>query len=201
MRKLASVAFLCVVVAAASTGAQRPAGLAPRSVVVVFDTDKGRIEIEVDVAHAPATAANFLRYVDGGLYNGGYFHRSVRPDNETRTDAPIQVIQASRADGRPGFPPIALERTSVTGLRHTDGTVSMARGQPDTAVSEFFVCIGDQPELDFGGKRRADGQGFAAFGHVIAGRDVVRAIQQAPVTPGTQNLATRVGIVRAARRR
>ncbi len=89
----------------------------------------------------------------------------------------------------------------MTGVRHTDGTVSMARGEPGTAVSDFFICIGDQPELDFGGRRRADGQGFAAFGHVIAGRDVVRAIQQAPVTPGTQNLNPRVAIVRAVRRR
>jgi peptidyl-prolyl cis-trans isomerase A (cyclophilin A) len=75
---------------------------------------------------------------------------------------------------------VPLERTSVTGLRHLDGTLSMARDGPDTATSDFFICIGDQPSLDFGGKRNPDGQGFAAFGHVVGGMDVVRRIQAAP---------------------
>jgi peptidyl-prolyl cis-trans isomerase A (cyclophilin A) len=154
-----------------------------KPVIVVFETEKGRIEIEVDTVRAPATAHNFLKYVDGGLYDGGEFHRTVRPDTETRPDVPIQVIQARRNRDRtkPSFPPIALERTSVTGIKHVDGTVSMARTTADTASNEFFICIRDQPLLDFGGKRNDDGQGFAAFGRVVGGMDVVRAIQASPV--------------------
>jgi len=154
-----------------------------KPVVVVVETERGIIEIEVNTVRAPATAANFLRYVDEGLYDGGEFHRTVRPDTEPNTAVPIQVVQARRARGRQGHPAIALERTNTTGLEHRDGVVSMARSGVDTATNEFFVCIGDQPALDFGGKRNPDGQGFAAFGRVVAGMAVVRAIQAAPVAP------------------
>ena len=78
------------------------------------------------------------------------------------------------------LPPIPHETTQQTGLRHADGTLSMARNEPGTASSEFFICVGDQPELDFGGKRNPDGAGFAAFGKVLAGLDVVRKIHQSP---------------------
>ena len=182
------------------------AGLLPGAqsaspVVVVFETEKGAIEIEVDVARAPVTAANFLKYVDGGFYDGGRFHRTVRPDTETNKDVPIQVIQASRARGREGSAPIPLERTSDTKLTHKDGTVSMARSaRPDSAVSDFFICIGDQPSLDFAGARNADGQGFAAFGRVVRGMDVVKAIQASPVRAGTQTLEPAIGIVKASRK-
>jgi peptidyl-prolyl cis-trans isomerase A (cyclophilin A) len=179
--------------------AQAPA---PKPVLVVFETSKGAIEIEVDVVRAPVTAANFLKYVDGGYYNGGDFHRTVRPDTETRTDYPIQVVQARRgrgADRPPGFPPISLERTSVTGLKHVAGTVSMARSTADTATNEFFICVTDGPEMDFGGKRNADGQGFAAFGRVASGMDVVKAIQASPVGRG-QTLSPTVTIVKAYRK-
>jgi peptidyl-prolyl cis-trans isomerase A (cyclophilin A) len=163
--------------------AQAPAN---KPVLVLFETEKGAIEIEVDAARAPNTAANFLKYVDGGYYNGGEFHRTVRPDTETNARTPIQVVQARRARGPglpPGFPPIPLERTNVTGLKHLAGTVSMARSGPDTATHEFFICLVDLPELDFAGTRNADGQGFAAFGRVVRGMDVVKAIQQSPVAP------------------
>ncbi len=187
----------------------------PKPVLVVLETEKGAIEIEVDVARAPNTAANFLKYVDGGYYNGGEFHRTVRPDTETNTTTPIQVIQARRARGAdtpPGFPPIALERTSVTGVKHLAGTVSMARGGPDSATDGFFICVTDQPELDFAGKRNADGQGFAAFGRVVRGMDVVKAIQGSPVAPASgrggappaipnsQTLSPTVKIVKANRK-
>jgi peptidyl-prolyl cis-trans isomerase A (cyclophilin A) len=94
----------------------------------------------------------------------------------------IEVIQGGISADYPreGEPSIPLERTSLTGLRHVDGAISMARFTPDSANSGFFICIGDQPELDFGGTRNPDGQGFAAFGRVTAGMDVVRAIQQSP---------------------
>jgi len=165
------------------TADEPPAGSSPASPVRVrLATELGDIDLEVDVARAPATAANFLRYVDAGRYDGGRFHRTVRPDRETRGDAPIEVIQAGVAPGEEDrdFPPIALERTTATGLTHVDGAVSMARAEADTATSDFFVCLGAQPALDFGGRRNPDGQGFAAFGRVVAGMDVVRRIQQAP---------------------
>ena len=109
------------------------------------------------------------------------------------------MIQAevNPARARRGFPPIALERTSATGLRHLDGVVSMARDGPDTATSEFFICIGDQPSLDYGGKRNADGQGFAAFGRVVKGMPVVRRIQRA--TADGQHLKPAI-VIRSARR-
>lgn len=168
--------------------------------VVVLETDLGRIEIEVDAAAAPVTARNFLRYVDAGHYDGGRFHRTVRPDNQPQNKVKIEVVQAGAAPAREAeaFPPIPLERTSATGLRHLDGTVSMARDAPDTATSDFFVCIGDQPELDFGGRRNPDGQGFAAFGRVVAGLDVVRRIQRAPADG--QALTPPVAILTARRK-
>ena len=166
---------------------------------VAFQTDLGEIEIEVDAAHAPVTAANFLKYVDAGLYAGGRFHRTVRPDNQREKPVRIDVIQgAANTARRPEFfPAIPLERTNTTGLVHKDGTISMARVGPDTAMDEFFICVGDQPELDFGGKRNPDGQGFAAFGRVVRGMEVVRRIQEAPAKGET--LQPPVKIQRARR--
>lgn len=170
--------FLLVLVALASTpilGQTNP-------IRVIVQTELGDIVIEVDSAKAPGTAANFLKYVDAGQYNGGVFHRTVKMDNQPQSDVKIEVIQAGvNPDlAKSGFPPIPLERTSVTGILHKDGVVSMARGEPDSATSGWFVCINDQPSLDFGGKRNPDGQGFGAFGRVVSGMDVVRKIQMAP---------------------
>ena len=164
---------------------------------VVMHTQLGDIEMELDAVHAPATTANFLRYVKGGFYTGGLFHRTVTMQNQPDSPVKIEVIQAgvNPEKKKDGFPAIALERTNVTGLKHVDGAVSMARGGPDSATSDFFICIGDQPELDFGGKRNADGQGFAAFGRVVRGMDVVRKIQGSPAEG--QKLVPAVGIVRA----
>lgn len=172
----------------------------PSAMRVGVDTDLGRFVIEVDVARAPATSANFLKYVNEQFYDGGRFHRSVRPDTETRKDVPIQVIQGGINPARAprAYAAIPLERTNVTGLSHVDGAVSMARGAAaDSARSDFFICIGDQNALDFGGPRNADGQGFAVFGRVVSGMDVVRRIQAAPVREGTQTLLPPIAIVRA----
>jgi peptidyl-prolyl cis-trans isomerase A (cyclophilin A) len=154
-------------------------GGAPR---VLVETSLGRIVIELYPDRAPGTVSNFLRYVDAGHFDGGQFHRTVHADNQPNDSVRIAVVQASvaQARGAEAFAAIPLERTSVTGLRHLDGTVSMARGGPDSARSSFFVCIGDQPSLDFGGHRNLDGQGFAAFGRVVEGMDVVRRIQRSP---------------------
>jgi peptidyl-prolyl cis-trans isomerase A (cyclophilin A) len=172
---------------------------APAPVHVALETELGTIELAIDVARAPETARNFLRYVDAGRYDGGRFHRTVRAGNQPASPVKIDVVQAGVAPPREAedFPPIALERTRDTGLRHRDGTISMARAEPDTATSDFFLCVGPQPELDFGGRRNPDGQGFAAFGRVVKGMDVVRRIHRAPAE--AQTLAPPVTIRRAAR--
>ncbi len=193
---------LGVVLSAACTSV--PAAPSVPPVRVVFETTMGEIVIELNVAKAPATSASFLRYVDEGWYDNGRFHRTVRPDTETNTTHPIQVIQAGRRreQGRtPGIPAVVLERTRDTGLTHVDGAVSLARvaGQPDSGGSDFFIAIGAQPSLDFGGARNTDGQGFAVFGRVVSGMDVVKAIQAAPVRAGSQTLAPPISIVRARR--
>ena len=157
-------------------------------ITLEMTTEAGTIEIVLYPVRAPVTVANFMRYVDAGQYNGGVFHRTVTMDNQPNNDVKIEVIQGAvnpdyRDDSYPpnsGFDPIPLERTSATGLKHIDGAISMARMGPDTATSGFFFCIGDQPELDFGGKRNPDGQGFAAFGRVTRGMDVIRKIQSSP---------------------
>lgn len=165
---------------------------------VVIETSLGVIEAEIDSLHAPVTGANFLRYVDAGGYTGGQFHRTVKPDNQPANDVKIEVVQAGAAPGAASYPPVPLERTSATGLLHRDGTLSMARNGPDTATSDFFICIGDQPSLDFGGKRNPDGQGFAAFGRVVKGMDVVRRIQAAPAD--AQKLTPPVRVLKITRK-
>ena len=169
---------------------------------VCAQTPLGGIFIEVDTEHAPVTSANFLKYVDAHLYDGGRFYRVTRPDNYTPVlpDRPMMnIIQGGidPAGAAKRFPPVPLERTSVTGLKHVAGAVSMARGTPDSATSEFFILLDDQPSLDFGGKRFADGQGGAVFGHVGKGMDVVRKIDEMPASG--QNLTPVVPIVTICR--
>jgi peptidyl-prolyl cis-trans isomerase A (cyclophilin A) len=148
---------------------------------VRIESEVGDIVVELD-ARAPNTVANFLKYLDGKFYDGGRFHRTVTPDNQPDNKVKIEVVQAGiQAEKmKDEFPAIKLERTRDTGVSHKDGTISMARDGPDTATSDFFICVGAQPELDFGGKRNPDGQGFAAFGRVVKGMDVVKKIQAAP---------------------
>jgi peptidyl-prolyl cis-trans isomerase A (cyclophilin A) len=189
---------------------------------VVIETPLGAIEIRLEAARAPITSTNFLSYADRGFYDGGRFHRTVRLDNQSNANlrieatdlgiadtggakplpndqVPIEVIQGgiNLARKPEQGPPIPLERTSETGLRHLDGTISMGRTTIDSAVSDFFICINDQPELDFGGRRNVDGQGFAAFGQVIAGMEVVRAIHQSPAIG--QSLDPVIPILRISR--
>jgi peptidyl-prolyl cis-trans isomerase A (cyclophilin A) len=153
---------------------------AAKPVRVIIATDLGDIEVELEPAKAPVTVANFLKYVDAKRYDGGRFHRTVTPGNQPDNKIKIEVIQGGVPPDKASadFPPIKLERTKDTGIKHRNGTISMARDGPDTATSDFFLCLGDQPELDFGGKRNPDGQGFAAFGRVVNGMDVVKKIQQ-----------------------
>jgi peptidyl-prolyl cis-trans isomerase A (cyclophilin A) len=170
-------------------------------VKVLVQTEMGDIVLEVDTAKAPNTAANFLKYVDAGAYDAGQFHRTVTMSNQPTDKVKIEVIQASVGEAGKAkltLPAIALERTSVTGLLHKDATISMARGAADSATSSWFVCINDQPSLDFGGQRNPDGQGFAAFGRVVKGMDVVKKIHQAPNTEA-QRLTPPIKIVKVSR--
>lgn len=149
---------------------------------VQMTTDLGDILIEVFLEEAPTTAGNFLRYVDEGRFKGALFYRVVTMDNQPNNEIKIEVIQGGLgyASSAERLDPIAHETTEKTGILHLDGTISMARSTPGTASSEFFICVNEQPELDFGGKRNSDGQGFAAFGKVIDGMEVVRRIQNQP---------------------
>ena len=177
------------------------------TVRVRVQTELGDIVLAIDQAKAPVTAANFLRYVDAGHYDGGTWHRTVKMDNQPESTIKIEVIQAGvNADrAKEGFPAIALERTNKTSLLHKDGVISMARGAADSATSGWFICINDQPSLDFGGMRNPDGQGFAAFGRVVSGMDVVRKIQAAPsattrvTNAEAQRLTPPIKIVKVAR--
>jgi peptidyl-prolyl cis-trans isomerase A (cyclophilin A) len=208
-------ALLVIVIAAllwggdhlASSLSASSGGQAQSPVRVRVQTELGDIVVEVDTAKAPNTAANFLRYVDAGHYDGGTWHRTVKMDNQPESTIKIEVIQAGvNPDfAKSGFPPIPLERTNATGLLHKDGVISMARGAPDSATSGWFICINDQPSLDFGGQRNPDGQGFAAFGRVVSGMDVVRKIQAAPSSADrktnteAQRLTPPIKIIKAAR--
>lgn len=167
---------------------------------IAIETTIGKIELDLYPAAAPITVANFLYYAGIGAYDGGAFHRTVTMQNQPQNHIKIEVIQAGMNPLRRDElgAPIPLERTTLTGLRHVDGTLSMGRSEPDSADEEIFICIGDQPELDFGGRRNPDGQGFAAFGQVTSGMDVVRAIQtsaheEQKLTPPIQ--ITRISIV------
>jgi peptidyl-prolyl cis-trans isomerase A (cyclophilin A) len=168
---------------------------------VTVETELGQIVLEIDTVRAPNTAANFLKYVEAHLYDGGRFHRTVRtqPDNQPQNTVKIDVVQAGANPARTieYFQPIVHEPTSETKLTHRDGVVSMARAQVNTARDQFFICIGDQRELDAGGKRNADGHGFAAFGRVVSGMDVVRKIQASPSSG--QTLTPPVRILRVRR--
>jgi peptidyl-prolyl cis-trans isomerase A (cyclophilin A) len=164
-------------------------------------TALGNFVIEVDTEVAPLTVANYLAYVDRGLLDGASVYRIVTLANQTpETRHKIEVVQwgMNRPDEQgPPLPAIAHEPTKDTGLRHLDGTVSMARAAPGSASSEFFICVGAQPALDFGGGRQPDGQGFAAFGRAVSGLDVVRALHARGES--TQSLAQPIAVLSVRR--
>ena len=179
-----SVAWLlCVAVVPAF---QNPAGAAA-PVQVAIQTDAGDITLELYPDKAPATVGNFLSYVDQGLYNGAEFYRVLRLDNDRNPNSKVTYIQGGlNGKGKP-LAPIAHETTAQTGIKHTDGVISMIRQAPGTATSEFFIVIGDNPPFDHGGVRLPDGQGFAAFGRVVRGMEVVRTINGGEANGATPN--------------
>lgn len=150
--------------------------------MVLIRTDLGDMTVEIYREQAPVTANNFLAHVEKGDYTNSIFYRVVRMDNQSDKQVKIEVIQGGlfHDEVLDTIPPIIHESTQVTGILHTDGVISMARNKPGSASTEFFICIGDQPSLDYGGQRNPDGQGFAAFGKVVRGMDVARAIQALP---------------------
>ncbi len=148
----------------------------------MISTPEGDITLELYPEQAPVTVSNFLRYVEEDRFKEATFYRVVTLHNQPNSKIKIEVIQGGLfEDEHPDMlPPIAHETTKQTGILHKDGVISMARYGPGTATSEFFICVGDQPSLDFGGRRNGDGVGFAAFGKVIDGMEVVRRIQKLP---------------------
>ena len=148
------------------------------TVKCLIKTSQGNIHIKLYPKKAPITVTNFLRYVDANLYIDSSFFRTCTPENEAERTIKIEVIQGGNIPENSGFDPIVIETTNTTKIKHKNGTLSMARGKPNSATSSFFICINKQAELDFNGKRNPDGQGFAAFGRVTKGMKVVKKIQQ-----------------------
>lgn len=160
----------------------RPVSCDRPSTMVLISTDMGDIRVELYPEKAPVTVSNFLSHIENGDYTNSVFYRVVRMDNQDQSKVKIEVIQGGLFDDDilDTLSPIIHETTRETGILHTDGVISMARNQPGSASTEFFICIGDQSSLDYGGNRNPDLQGFAAFGKVVDGMDVVRAIQALP---------------------
>jgi peptidyl-prolyl cis-trans isomerase A (cyclophilin A) len=153
---------------------------APARPRVVLSTGAGSITVELAIDKAPLTGANFLRYVDARRLDGSRFYRSMRIAPE-----PLNGLIQGGLGGLPvrTFPPVAHESTIETGLRHLDGTISLAREAPGTARCDFFICIGPVPSLDADPTAPGDNLGFAAFGQVTDGMDVVRKILLSPLSP------------------
>ena len=181
MMRVSSVVLFCLLSLSALAS---DAG--SESVRVRMTTDLGVVDIEINIEAAPISANNFLRLVDGGYMDGTSFYRVVSPENDNGSP-PISVIQGGNGSGDSPFDHIAHESTEGTGLLHLNGAISMARGDVGTASTEFFICIGAQPALDFAAQRNPDGQGFAVFGYVVDGMDVVQAIHQQPSDAPTES--------------
>ncbi|TXC68285.1 peptidylprolyl isomerase [Sphingorhabdus soli] len=181
------IAIAAALLAAAPTAAQSQAEVPPSPVVAVelpqvtLDTDLGPVVVELDTVHAPVTAGNFLRYVKEKRFDGMSFYRAVNV-----ADGYGLVQGGTQGDPKKTLPPIAHEPTTQTGLTHTDVTLSMARAAPGSATGDFFIIVGNLTSLDAGSTDTAgtgDTLGFAAFGHVVSGMDVVHRILAAPTSP------------------
>jgi peptidyl-prolyl cis-trans isomerase A (cyclophilin A) len=151
---------------------------------VKIETNYGDIIVELYPEKAPKTVAAFLSYVDSGYYKNGSFYRVLKAADQPSSSFKSDLIQGGIWETKNKFqiklPGIPHEPTNQTGLLHKDGTISMARLVPGTASTEFFIVIGNQPAYDYGGDANSDGQGFAAFGRVIEGMDVVKQIHDQP---------------------
>ncbi|WP_242095321.1 peptidylprolyl isomerase [Sphingomonas sp. CROZ-RG-20F-R02-07] len=145
---------------------------------VALETSAGRIVIEADTVHAPISAGNFLRYVDQHRLDGVTFYRDVKVADH------FGFVQfGANGDPKRSLPPVRHEPTTVTGIKHLNGTISTARLAPGTARGEFTILAGDQPGMDADPTKPGDNLGYAAFGHVVEGMDVVVGVMDAPVSP------------------
>jgi len=178
-----------------------PPVVAPKTAKVAIETSLGTITTAIEVERAPITAANFLRYVDQKRYDGTFFYRADPVQKD------FGLVQAgTRGDPKRTLKPIPHEPTTKTGLSNTDGALSMARNAPGTATSDFFIIVGDMSGLDAKPGAPGDNQGFAVFGHVLDGMDVVRKIMLSPTDPNAgegvmkgQMLAPKIMILHAHR--
>jgi len=201
---LAALLAALAIPALAQASAPTPSATAPAEdlVPVAIDTSLGRIVVALDRGHAPVATANFLHYVDTHRLDGQNFYRAMRMEG----NAAAGLIQGGiTTDARKLFPPIAHEPTTQTGLHNVAGAISMTNAGPGTARSDFFILVSDMPGLDANGPG-GDANGFAAFGHVTEGMDVVKKIFESPVSPTKgqgamkgQMLDPQIKILKAAR--
>lgn len=152
---------------------------APRTTDVVMETEQGRITIALETERAPVTATYILRHVDEKRLDGGAFYRAMK----VAPDGSIGLVQGGIQDGRKLLPGVAHEPTTKTGLTHDEGAISLARGAPGTAQAQFFIILGSVRSLDADPTAAGDNLGYAVFGRVKEGMDVVRRILSAPVSP------------------
>lgn len=202
----AALLALLPVSAPAQTAAPSPQAASSKEdlVPVAIDTSVGRIVVALDRAHAPVTTANFLHYVDTHRFDGQNFYRAMHVADAKGADGGL-IQGGITTDARKLYPPIAHEPTTQTGLHNVTGAISMANNGAGTARADFFIMLSDQPGLDANGPG-GDATGFAAFGHVTEGMDVVRKIWNSPVSPTKgegalkgQMLDPKIQIIKVAR--
>lgn len=182
-RFLAAALFALVAASALAQSPAPPAAAAAAKedlIPVEIDTSLGRIVVALDQAHAPVTSANFLHYVDTHRYDGQVFYRAMHVPDQNGADGGL-IQGGITTDARKLFPPIAHEPTSATGLHNVTGAISLANAGPGTGRADFFILVSDMPGLDAGGPG-GDANGFASFGRVTEGMDVVRKIWSSPVS-------------------
>jgi peptidyl-prolyl cis-trans isomerase A (cyclophilin A) len=193
LRSLTLAAALASLVSALPAGAVKPPA-GPAKVRVNMVTSDGAILIELEPRRAPITTANFLGYVDRKMLDGTSFYRAARAKGAPKSGF---VQGGVNGDIRRWAPPIPHEPTTKTGLHHGDGTISMARTTPGSAQGEFFLIVGPAPYMDANPKARGDNLGFAAFGHVVKGMDVVRRILASPTIPKAGSAAMKGQMIKA----
>ena len=177
IRRILAAALLAALSVPAATQTVSPATATTDEVPVAIDTSAGRIVVALDEAHAPITTANFLHYVDTHRFDGEPFYRAMRQPGGKEGDGLIQG--GIRSSSLKLFPPIKHEPTSETGLHNVAGAISLANAGPGTPRADFFILASDRPTLD----ATAADPGFAVFGHVVEGMDVVKKILASPVSP------------------
>jgi peptidyl-prolyl cis-trans isomerase A (cyclophilin A) len=185
MKQLGTLTIGCCLLAISLLAGCGSAAKNSDTVEIEIKTVEGTVVAELYAKQAPKSVKAFLAIVDQGLYKRSYFYRILSDENQPSNAPKAELIQGglwSRTKKRPELPRIPHETTQQTGLTHNAGTLSLAREEPGSASSEFFITLSDLPGFDFGGENNADGQGYAAFGRVISGMDIIRKIYRKPET-------------------